>query len=213
MILVDKSALEFGKHKCLKCAASFDTIQFMKFHMTEVHAVMFPQHCNLCNISFANYEESQVHRFQVHGMFCSVCGRAFLKVNLLENHMRKVHGSPIEYPCTICGSIEFTEARFAEHLEAHQSLETETLVFRCDLCRKPFFDAAELQSHAKIHDNARQCPCCQEIFTTAPMKRHMRKFHAKEVKKIQKNSKKLYKRFIHAEKIEWKKRGIIGAPI
>lgn len=171
--------------------------------MTEAHGIKHPGHCKLCNISFALREETKDHRFQVHGKVCSVCDKAFLKVNRFEKHMKKFHGTPIEYPCTICGVIVFTEALFAKHLETHQSPETKALVFRCDFCSKPFFDAAELQSHARIHDDPTECPFCHQMFPRKnPMKRHKRLLHPREMEEERKKQMKRYKRELTSGELE-----------
>lgn len=140
------------KYDCLRCKSPFDTIELLKHHWIQVHHLYHPRHCKICNIPFPDEKTSEAHKIRVHGTLCAQCGRAFVKAKMLEKHMVKAHNTRLEYPCKICGFIEFEKTLFIRHLEAHQTPETGTLVFRCFKCNHAFLAADELRAHENIHD-------------------------------------------------------------
>uniref|UniRef100_A0A671WXQ8 C2H2-type domain-containing protein n=1 Tax=Sparus aurata TaxID=8175 RepID=A0A671WXQ8_SPAAU len=93
---------------------------------------------------------------------CSECGKRFLHVHHLKNHMRFHVRQKAPFFCSVCGQ----ECLYKSHLKIHMRTHTGEKPFPCPVCGKRYAHKASMQSHMSVHTVNKQytCQACDKSF-------------------------------------------------
>ena len=164
-------------HECLSCDKQFEYNFLLKQHM-QSHTKELS--CDQCGSVFTSLAALTHHTKHIHNKIlddrirnfvCSVCGKAFLHKENLNQHAR-VHSDVKSFVCTVCGFS--TKANSA--LNVHMRIHTDERSYQCKFCGKRYKSNSNLHIHMKTHTGEKgyQCKMCNKEFTTSSrLKRHM----------------------------------------
>ena len=121
--------------------------------------------CDVCGVNrdlFSNKdgfrEHEKKHEDLIH--LCPHCGKKFKTVRILKDHLKRLHGGEVKYPCC--------DKKFNDKfdMEKHRKKKEENL---CDLCDKKFTNKFSFKRHMNDHflDNIYECPTCQKQFKSS----------------------------------------------
>ncbi|XP_070840681.1 zinc finger protein 62 homolog [Chaetodon trifascialis] len=93
---------------------------------------------------------------------CSECGKRFLYVHHMKNHMKLHTGKRAAFFCSVCGQV----CLYKSHLKIHMRTHTGEKPFICPVCGKKYAHKASMQSHMGVHTVEKQytCSACQKSF-------------------------------------------------
>ncbi|XP_073337745.1 uncharacterized protein [Pagrus major] len=93
---------------------------------------------------------------------CSECGKRFLHIHHLKNHMRFHVRQKAPFFCSVCGQ----ECLYKSHLKIHMRTHTGEKPFPCPVCGKKYAHKASMQSHMAVHTVNKQytCQACDRSF-------------------------------------------------
>ena len=107
--------------------------------------------------------------------YTCTCGRIFTDDAVYENHIRRCQKAKLTpyKACEICGKTFFSNSGYVKHKRLHQG----AYKFRCDICRKGFFDRTHLRAHMdSSHSKVRRYECVhcfKSFFWKHHLKRHL----------------------------------------
>lgn len=94
----EESMATGGRYQCEKCGERFPTKIFKREHIMREHSEgktkLFNYHCDICNRTFAQRSNLDVHMRQHTGerpYKCTICSRRFRQKAHLDKHMEKLH--------------------------------------------------------------------------------------------------------------------------
>lgn len=157
------------------CAETFPSIYFLKKHKDLGHQMV---QCDVCSEFMAKFSLIK-HMKTVHrpSIPCTEpnCDRTFVKMRLLETHIRREH---LMIECQVCKK-QIVAKRMKQHMEwVHLNMKTTM----CDVCGQVFKSADACKRHyAATHtDTARvQCDLCKTFVKSKfVLYTHMRTVHA-----------------------------------
>ncbi|KAG5869525.1 hypothetical protein JTB14_002513, partial [Gonioctena quinquepunctata] len=189
---------------CDKCFAEFeredDYVKHMKSHESGKEPIQ-PFTCSHCKVHFDNRKDYRSHiseHQKARRYFakpkknrrsylrkekryaCSICGKCFIKLSLLERH-EMIHSGEKPYKCDVC------KQSFAQKgtLQIHVTKHTGRKPFACTLCPAKFAQKGNLKVHIqKVHifpshgEKMYKCSHCTCIFKTiASLNGHVKKAH------------------------------------
>ncbi|TKS89266.1 Zinc finger protein 208 [Collichthys lucidus] len=93
---------------------------------------------------------------------CSECGKRFVHVHHMKNHMKSHGGKRAAFFCSVCGQ----ECLYRSHLKIHMRTHTGEKPFVCPVCGKKYAHKASMQSHMSVHtvDKQYSCSACDRSF-------------------------------------------------
>ncbi|XP_041810672.1 oocyte zinc finger protein XlCOF7.1-like isoform X2 [Chelmon rostratus] len=93
---------------------------------------------------------------------CSECGKRFLYVHHMKNHMKFHTGKRAAFFCSVCGQV----CLYRSHLKIHMRTHTGEKPFVCPVCGKKYAHKASMQSHMSVHTVEKQhaCGACHRSF-------------------------------------------------
>ncbi|XP_017272509.1 putative GPI-anchored protein pfl2 [Kryptolebias marmoratus] len=137
-------------HICPQCGKGFVYRFGLSKHIQMVHSRLKPFICQICNKSFFNKRDVEIHQ-RIHTgekpFECHVCERRFTRKVELNVHLRWHNGEKRHW---------------------------------CSYCGKGFLDSNNLKRHKYIHTGERpfSCPHCPKTFSqTGHMKKHVQNVH------------------------------------
>ncbi|XP_029555023.1 zinc finger protein 98 [Salmo trutta] len=229
---LDRHKLVHNPLKCTMCENSFNGVKPIKKHYLDVHKFSGPFLCTYCEKSYTELSDLVRHE-RTHTLpyqcshcpkkckssttlaeherihtgekcLCWECGKGFINITTLRNHMLNVHSKPedkhscsqcdksygekralvshvkichagVRYPCTYCGKLFLSMSS----LTRHDLIHTQERPFKCteSECGKGFRSPKELRVHMRYHTGERpyKCKICGKGFTqNCYITRHMR---------------------------------------
>uniref|UniRef100_A0A1Y1JYE7 C2H2-type domain-containing protein n=1 Tax=Photinus pyralis TaxID=7054 RepID=A0A1Y1JYE7_PHOPY len=198
---------------CVECLSEFETENELNTHMLthqqgEIEQAVeeSPLQCSICSYVFDDPERRKEHiayhikmkklvqpskrpkrkvdtNNPAHQYKCSVCGKSFSKLCLLDRHFR-IHSGEKPYACHLCKRAFTQKGTLQIHLIRHSGVKP----FRCSLCPASFCQKGNLRVHfQKTHvmpvagAKAYQCSMCTCIFkTVSSLNTHTTRVHARD---------------------------------
>uniref|UniRef100_A0AAZ3P130 C2H2-type domain-containing protein n=1 Tax=Oncorhynchus tshawytscha TaxID=74940 RepID=A0AAZ3P130_ONCTS len=135
--------------------------------------------CWECGKGFINITTLRNHMLNVHSKpedkhSCSQCDKSYGEKRALVSHVKICHAG-VRYPCTYCGKLFLSMSS----LTRHDLIHTQERPFKCteSECGKGFRSPKELRVHMRYHTGERpyKCKICGKGFTqNCYITRHMR---------------------------------------
>lgn len=154
--------------KYLKTALSLQTHQ--RGHIEPVKRDEFE--CDICQKKLLTKSSLYCHK-KIHigkrDFACEHCGRTFIFLYELKNHIRLMHSDVKPFCCSKCNKLFKSSAL----LRVHQQVHTDDRKHACDACGKKFHRKETLRRHASVHTGVLAFPCesCPKRFRTKQLLR------------------------------------------
>lgn len=87
-----------------QCGNSFKRAEHLRIHINGVHLKQKPYACDLCNKTFAQSGDRNIHKFRHTGEKphqCQYCKKNFRLLKAMRAHIR-IHTGEKPYACEIC---------------------------------------------------------------------------------------------------------------
>jgi len=162
--------------------------------------------CPACTKTFTLERSMRAHFATFHGteavpkpFACDVCGRSFVRANLLAVHCR-THTGDRPFQCEICGRRFICRG----DLNKHHRLHVDGYMYKCRLCGKEIKTSRESADHRRQHAGGIVCPICGKSFTRyLNMKAHVRGTHDGERRFV---CSECGKSFVYAQNLRYHRR-------
>ena len=164
-------------HICPYCDQSYPDISKLKRHM-QTHKELPTEYeiklhkCLLCGIAFNQTYKLQVHINYHKGIKpykCSECSKGFTEKRLLKRH--QTNHEDKDHKCSMCVRKFSDHLQLQIHITKHKTIE-------CIFCRFRATKKADLNKHARVHDEIddkpQPCQNCDKKFNLNGMKKHMK---------------------------------------
>nr|CAH7757645.1 unnamed protein product [Callosobruchus chinensis] len=169
------------KNQCDICKKFIRRDNFKK-HLL-LHAAG-PTVCNVCGVTFKNFESLRSHKYQRHSgrsdCVCEECGAKFSGKYYLLLHKTKVHTGVKNFKCVTCGKAFFTQYFLNNHDRlTHKKIRP----YVCEFCGTGFSSRFALKTHNRQHTNERPFVCdqCNEGFRQrVSLRSHLKSKHGIE---------------------------------
>ncbi|XP_052763733.1 uncharacterized protein LOC128205811 [Mya arenaria] len=179
-----------GKKKLVKsvicdvCGLSFDGTFKLKRHMS-IHTGIKQHKCEKCGKQYLDLASLKNHIMQIHDNIrpyvCEICAMEFtVKSNMLRHQRR--HRGEYHFFCDDCGKGFVANCDLTRHKLTHKPDKAKKK-HACKYCGKLFTRASKVQVHERIHTGERpyECSLCQKKFTqSGDRNRHETKAHGIE---------------------------------
>ena len=176
---------------CSLCEASFKKRTLLNQHNFKVHHIQLDTDfaCHQCGIVCANLPglKAHVRAHQAKRFLCGTCGKSFLVLSQLKDHVDKGVCLPENRKCNICNKTFSGK----HHLEMHMRLHTNEKPFSCNICEKAFAQKRSLKEHLLTHNAERhfKCEICDKKFVQKNhLKYHLASQHSDVASDIAKHS-------------------------
>lgn len=160
---------ETRRHKCVYCAARFESAQAQASHMRRMHSKKYDEDmekhrrflCRFCDKKFTKKHDHEAHEkrhlkesssdpdFMKRELKCYICND-FVGNSRddLYAHVPLHDKEWLPYYCKMCDNMKITTGRvLSEHLRQHQ----EGLAVKCVYCDRRFATLANCQAHERTH--------------------------------------------------------------
>lgn len=111
---------------------------------------------------------------------CHVCEK-FVKPSNLLSHHQQVHEMKKNFFCDLCGLGTFGKHQLGSHMSTHVPPEFRERLFKCDVCKKGFYELSKYNTHMRyIHPKVQQffeCWCGNVYNTPTSLRQHRRIKH------------------------------------
>ncbi|KAI6203167.1 hypothetical protein M3Y94_00525300 [Aphelenchoides besseyi] len=193
-------------YKCSACAFTFENLDLMLRHLTNLCADSFHQEptfeCVECNLTELECQELASHLSTVHlninpctstaqpidsaqrsqsttNFDCSDCDLSFNSAAKLKKH-QTTHDDQKLFACSKCNARFKRKSNLVQHSGVHSRSSANSL--RCSMCEKTFLSRSALKLHFRIHTNTKPFACvfngCSEHFRTRNlMNSHVNRQH------------------------------------
>uniref|UniRef100_A0A0X3PDN2 C2H2-type domain-containing protein n=2 Tax=Schistocephalus solidus TaxID=70667 RepID=A0A0X3PDN2_SCHSO len=140
--------------------------------------------CEFCGKAFVKIGRLNEHVNGVHKKLrrfrCELCSKTFAKRSHMNSHIDSVHNNIRRWTCEFCCKGFTMKGSLNKHIDCiHKQLRD----FSCELCGKTFARKGDLKKHSDLtHKKLRRYPCevCAKAFaTTAHLKAHVDTVHKK----------------------------------
>uniref|UniRef100_A0A8C4RB23 C2H2-type domain-containing protein n=1 Tax=Eptatretus burgeri TaxID=7764 RepID=A0A8C4RB23_EPTBU len=162
-------------YSCSRCAQLFLTEDALLLHMERLHRRGRMYKCSVCGRTFAELRMLQKHMAVHKGALphkCPICRKGFARVSNMQLHM-KVHFGEKPNKCFVCGNVFHN----VYALQIHMRIHTGERPYNCSVCGKAFTQLGHVTSHMRIHTGERpyKCSVCGKGFSQLTnVKSHMR---------------------------------------
>ncbi|XP_075224327.1 uncharacterized protein LOC142326076 isoform X8 [Lycorma delicatula] len=146
---------------CQHCGKLFKHAMSLSGHIRTVHFGNMSI-CDICGKSVKGLSlHKKVNHMEQSPATCSVCGKTFKRVRLMEIH-KAMHFKERNHVCDICGSAFKCKSILANHLRIHSDERNYT----CKICNMTFKFETVLKTHMRVHSGAMPYTCkkCDESF-------------------------------------------------
>ncbi|XP_019542067.3 zinc finger protein 420 [Aedes albopictus] len=160
---------ETRRHKCVYCAARFESAQAQASHMRRMHSKKYDEDmekhrrflCRFCDKKFTKKHDHEAHEkrhlkessndpdFMKRELKCYICNDFVGNTrDELYAHVPFHDKEWLPYYCKMCDNMKITTGRvLSEHLRQHQ----EGLAVKCVYCERRFATLANCQAHERTH--------------------------------------------------------------
>ena len=102
---------------------------------------------------------------------CTRCGKEFLYVKRLSEHMEKEHLQETIYDCDQCGKEYQTKGHLRRHIKTH------TDIYMCPNCPEKFSKKIQLKSHVFNEHTIKKCDKCEFEGKPRAVRQHKKSKH------------------------------------
>lgn len=175
---------ELVRHTCSICGRKYLTKKSLREHAKK-HFQKRAK-CDICGKTYRNENVLKTHISLHTGpqpYICQPCGKGFIFLSSLKQHLKIDHKERFERKCDECGKVLTSEQRFKNHQLIHSKSkvdgkEVPTTSHICQKCGKSFKRTASLRVHEQhIHQGIPKqhiCEVCGMMFHVgAKLRRHM----------------------------------------
>lgn len=176
--------IELVRHTCSICGRKYLTKKSLREH-TKKHFQKRAK-CDICGKTYRNENVLKTHVSLHTGpqpYTCQPCGKGFIFLSSLKQHLKIDHKEKFEHKCDDCGKTLTSEQRFKNHQLTHtkskiDGKEVPATSHICQKCGKSFKRTASLRVHEQhIHQGIPKqhiCEVCGMMFHVgAKLRRHM----------------------------------------
>uniref|UniRef100_UPI00358FF870 zinc finger protein 239-like isoform X2 n=1 Tax=Myxine glutinosa TaxID=7769 RepID=UPI00358FF870 len=162
-------------YSCSRCTQLFLTQDALLLHMERLHRRGRLYKCSVCGRTFSELRMLQKHMAVHKGALphkCPICRKGFARVSNMQLHM-KVHFGEKPNKCFVCGNVFHN----VYALQIHMRIHTGERPYNCSVCGKAFTQLGHVTSHMRIHTGERpyKCSVCGKGFSQMTnVKSHMR---------------------------------------
>uniref|UniRef100_A0A183SS06 Zinc finger protein n=1 Tax=Schistocephalus solidus TaxID=70667 RepID=A0A183SS06_SCHSO len=154
--------------------------------------------CEFCGKAFVKIGRLNEHVNGVHKKLrdfsCELCGKTFARKGDLKKHSDLTHKRLREHTCELCGKVLANVGHMRRHVN---QLREHT----CEYCGKAFADIDDVKRHVNgIHKRLRVCKCdiCGVVLTDIKnLKKHVDAVHKQECQEVRSH---LYTPFVYMTK-------------
>ena len=112
--------------------------------------------CSICGKCFAYQSQLDIHvdrhknpsfsaRITTNKPFkCETCGMSFIRLKLLQFHVRQKHREP-KFRCPVCDKKIFYKGHLTKHMKSH----LDDKIYTCPICNSTFSNDNSLTSHCE----------------------------------------------------------------
>jgi len=171
--------------QCLSCPKKFATLGRLARHQRNVHELVKPVTCEICNKGFRDKQSLQIHSVVHTGEkphVCEQCGNSYSQKSHLYYHIKKIHeGVKMKkykkyikkVMCGQCGKMLPNRKKLELHIKVvHEGMkidEEERPKFNCPSCSTTFTLKSNLKRHIKVvHEGYKpfSCEYCEKKFSS-----------------------------------------------
>lgn len=117
--------------------------------------------CESCDKNFKTKNLLNGHMKSMHGntskSLCSICGGEFIDIDIHMRTHRNVKKSEKSYFCKVCNA----KFRHSSYLNIHMRVHTGEAPYMCYICGRTFISQGKLTHHTKRHSDVKQHQCDQ----------------------------------------------------
>ena len=175
------------KERCLKrspcplCGKEC-TLDNMNTHI-KTHSRNNSSICHFCGKQFPNLNLLRNHMAKIHlvdvcSVQCEICGKICRNKDSLRNHKRRVHGQR-RYYCSQC----LAKFKSSWDLKKHEiTIHISERNYKCEYCSKFFKTIAQLKLHHVVHTKikAYSCETCEKSFSQYSSLATHKKIHSQD---------------------------------
>ena len=161
---------------CTRCHKECSSIQALISHISTHERVKSKNECEICQKTFANKRNLNVHLLIHTGgrpYNCSNCNKSFrVKSNMVAH--RELCMDKCKFKCCLCSRNFALESVYKRHLAEHEGKHP----YKCTECNKGFSKISGLKTHSLIHQTVqKKIPCLicgTEISSENRLRVHMK---------------------------------------
>lgn len=146
-----KSHEEDKKHKCPKCASTFNLEKNLTLHIAAHRTDNFV--CPICDRKFNRYASFRSH-LTIHeeedNLSCNLCEALFAHESALNRHVAEEHTDPVTMNTTTTFAASLPNISATQQVSHHHD-ESMHLKFTCKICKTQLKTLKEYQNHMDHH--------------------------------------------------------------
>ena len=151
------------KHQCATCGKILESANSLKNHEKNIHDACSRERFSCGQCDYTSYQQKTLksHVDFVHNNIkfpCEICGKPFANVQVLNDHVMKIHERIQMFACDQCEYKAVAKDSIQKHILAkHEKVE-----LSCDQCDKKYCYDTQLKRHKKaVHEGSRfMCDSC-----------------------------------------------------
>ena len=102
---------------------------------------------------------------------CTKCGKEFLYVKRLSEHIEKEHIQETKYNCDLCAKEYQSKGHLRRHIKAHED------TYLCPNCPEKFSKKIQLKSHVFNEHSIKKCDKCEFVGKPCAVRQHKKSKH------------------------------------